>query len=57
MLNYFRSSADIEADKEASRLVMQRSTANLVMILQELVVFEGTFQLRMKEDSYSYQNR
>ena len=56
ILNYSRSRTNIEADKEASRLITQRIHKKITMLLQELGStthdFEDTFKLRVKEGSH-----
>ena len=41
MSDYYRPSANINVDKEASRLIIQKITANLAMYLQELAALRA----------------
>ena len=55
ILEYFRSNANIEADKEASRLITQRIHYEFINVFTGIGSFEGTFKLKVKEDSCPYQ--
>ena len=54
MLDYFRSGANIEADKEASRLIIQKIHSEFSNVFTGIGCFESTFKLRVKEDNHPY---
>ena len=56
MSDYLRSSADIEADKEASRLITQKIHCKFSDVFTRIGWFNGLFKLRVKEGSCSYQS-
>ena len=51
ILHYFRSIANMEADKETSRSKSQKIHSKLGMFYRN---FEGTFKLRVKEGNHPY---
>ena len=55
ILDYFRSSANIEVEKETSRVVMQIIHNELSNVFTGIGCFEGNFELRVKEGSHLYQ--
>ena len=55
IFSYFRSSANIEADKKASSLIMQRTYIEFRGVFTGIGCFEGTIKLRVKEGSHLYQ--
>ena len=55
MSDYFRSSTNIEADKEASRLITQKIHSKFSDVFIGVGCFKGTFKLRVREGSCPYQ--
>ena len=54
-LDYFRSSVNMEADKEASRLMTHRVHNKFSNVLTGIWCFQCTFKLRVKGSSCPYQ--
>ena len=55
ILDYFRSSANVKADKGVSRVITQRIQNEFSDIFTGFECFKGTFKLRVKEGSHPYQ--
>ena len=53
-LDYFRSSANIWADKKASSIIMQRIHNEFSYVFTGIGYFEGTFKLSVKEGRCPY---
>ena len=54
-INYFFSSADIDADKTKSSAMMQKIYNTLGDVFNGIGCFEGTFSLQLKPNSKPYQ--
>ena len=55
MPDYFRPSANREADKEASRILTQKIHNDFSDVFTGIGCFDGTFKLQVREGSHLYQ--
>ena len=54
IVEYLMSSANTKADKEASKVIMQKIHNEFSDVFTGIGCFEGTFKFRVKEGSHPY---